>query len=101
MYYSTQEEFNSNKQLYTEAFKSILFKRTSSFMNSTGKQKLVDIVPVEKRFDLFGPWEQDPLFGHFKLYLILADNDKDEALFPESWRTDTKVLISKKISNFQ
>ena len=89
--YITIDEFNNSRRLYEIAIETIVKKYTSSFIKSTGKQTVYDVVPIERRFDEFGAWELDRLFNQMKIFLVLSHNDKDKKCFPELWRTDAKV----------
>jgi hypothetical protein len=82
-------EMAKNLAEYEEAFKLICIKRTKSFLKSCGK--VMDLVPIDKRFDKFGPWQNDPLQNHLKLFLVLPD----EQDFPANWRTDEKTTEFK------
>jgi hypothetical protein len=83
-------EFEKNAAEYRDAIKLICLKRTSSSSSSTMLKScggnVIDLVPIEKRFDKFGPWQNDPLQSHLKLYVALP-GDKD---FPKNWRTDAQ-----------
>lgn len=52
--------------------------------------KKFDLIPIEKKFDKFGPWQINPLFSHMKVFLILPKEDK----FPNAWRTENGKVFS-------
>ena len=81
------------KSKYIEAIKKIVLKRTRTFIKSNGKEKTYEIVPIEKHFDKFGPWELDRFFGQMRLFLILPSNSNSNEYdsYPPLWRTDQKV----------
>jgi hypothetical protein len=87
-------EFKSNESTFNEALKKIAQKRTSSFIKSVGAVKKFDLIPIEKKFDKFGPWQIDPLFSHMKVYVILSNEEK----FPNIWRTDSEVSLQNSSS---
>jgi hypothetical protein len=80
---------------YLEAFRLIVQKRTRNFIKANKNEKIYEIVPVEKKYDKFGPWELDRFFGQMKLFLMLksskCDNEYDD--FPPLWRTSEKVKL--------
>jgi len=84
------DEFKKNAEKFKNALKIIAQKRTSSFIKSVGAVKKFDLIPIEKKFDKFGPWQINPLFSHMKVFLILPKEEK----FPETWRTEKdKVFL--------
>ncbi|RNA19062.1 hypothetical protein BpHYR1_049988, partial [Brachionus plicatilis] len=90
-----ETEFKNSKHLkdnFIKALKLIALKRTASFMSSNKNEKIFDLVPIERKFDEFGTWELDRLFGHMKIFIILPRGDgKDYDCFPLLWRTDAKT----------
>ena len=95
------DNFNepSMKNKYLEAIKKIVLKRTRTFIKSNGNEKTYEIVPVEKNFDKFGPWELDRFFEQMRLFLILPSNNSSNEYesYPPLWRTDEKVKFQKNV----
>ena len=74
------------------SFKLIAVKKTSSFNQSFEHEKLIDLVPIEKKIDKFGHWELDRLFGHLKLYLVIQNSHYEYEDFPSLWKTDKEKV---------
>ena len=88
-----QDEFGKMKEKYSQAMKELALKRTSSAISTSDELMLYELVPVERRFDAFGSWEIDKLFGHMKIYLLVTSpsDPKKQAAFPGLWRTTREV----------
>ena len=94
------EEFRENKEKYLTALLKIAAKHTSSAISTSGEQVSYDLVPIERRFDAFGSWEVDKLFGHMKVHLLHPSPNDPKKLqpFPLLWRTTEVSPFSKQTS---